>query len=126
MNASTNAINWFEIPSRDLPRAKQFYEEVFDISMHAIEMDGSEMAVFPSEPGSGKVSGSLIQGADSVPSNEGTTVYMNANPDLSIPLRKVEAAGGTVVLPKTSIGDDGFIAMIIDLDGNKVGFHSNS
>jgi len=126
MNATTNAINWFEIPTLDLPRAQRFYEEVFSISMHTVEMNGSQMAMFPMEPGSGKVSGSLIQGAESVPSKEGSTVYMNANPDLSTPLSKVEAAGGTVVLPKTSIGQDGFIAMIIDLDGNKVGFHSNS
>ena len=126
MNPTTNAINWFEIPALDLQRAQRFYEEVFSISMHTVEMQGSLMAMFPMEPQSGKVSGSLIQGPESVPSKDGSTVYMNANPDLSVPLGRVEAAGGTVILPKTPIGEDGFIAMIIDLEGNKVGLHSNS
>jgi predicted enzyme related to lactoylglutathione lyase len=36
----------------------------------------------------------------------------------------VEAAGGTVVLPKTAIGENGFFAIFLDTEGNKVAFHS--
>jgi hypothetical protein len=54
----------------------------------------------------------------------GTTVYLDGGNDLSVPLGRVESAGGTVILPKTSIGNNGFIALFIDTEGNKIGFHS--
>jgi hypothetical protein len=40
-------------------------------------------------------------------------------------LNKVEGAGGKVVMPKVSIGDNGFMAFFIDTEGNKMGLHSN-
>jgi predicted enzyme related to lactoylglutathione lyase len=43
----------------------------------------------------------------------------------SVPLARAESAGGKVILPKTAIGENrGFIALFIDTEGNKVGFHS--
>ena len=36
----------------------------------------------------------------------------------------VEDAGGKIVLPKTSIGPNGFMAHIIDTEGNKIALHS--
>lgn len=54
----------------------------------------------------------------------GTTIYLEGGNDLSVPLSRVESAGGKVILPKTSIGNNGFIALFIDTEGNKVGFHS--
>jgi predicted enzyme related to lactoylglutathione lyase len=40
-------------------------------------------------------------------------------------LTRAEAAGGTVEVPKTEIGNDfGFFAHFIDTEGNKVGLHS--
>ena len=36
MSASTNAINWFEIPATDISRAKKFYESIFEIAMQEI------------------------------------------------------------------------------------------
>jgi predicted enzyme related to lactoylglutathione lyase len=39
-------------------------------------------------------------------------------------LARVPAAGGTVVLPKTEIGPHGFIAHILDTEGNRIGLHS--
>jgi predicted enzyme related to lactoylglutathione lyase len=45
--------------------------------------------------------------------------------DHSVPLGRVESAGGKVILPKTVIGENrDFIALFIDTEGNKVGFHS--
>ena len=34
-------------------------------------------------------------------------------------------AGGTLVMPKTSIGPNGFMAFFIDTEGNCVAMHSN-
>jgi predicted enzyme related to lactoylglutathione lyase len=84
-------------------------------------MDGFQVGMFPSEDG---VSGSIIQGEGHVPSTDGTVVYLNAGADLSVVLDRVEAAGGQVVAPKTSIGENGFMAYIKDSEGNRVGLHS--
>ena len=55
----------------------------------------------------------------------GTMVYLSANPDLSAVLGRVEKAGGSVLVPKTDIGENmGFFAIIRDCEGNRVGLHS--
>jgi predicted enzyme related to lactoylglutathione lyase len=36
----------------------------------------------------------------------------------------VEGAGGQVIMPKTNIGENGFIAMFMDTEGNRVALHS--
>lgn len=39
---------------------------------------------------------------------------------------RVEAAGGKVLLPKMTIGEHGFMAIIMDTEGNSIGIHSTS
>ena len=124
MNKTTNSLNWFEIPANDIKRSSKFYETIFGIEMEMHEMEGSKMAFFPWSEGSGKANGCLAQGEMNTPSAEGTTVYLNANPNMDNVLTKVEAAGGQIVCPKMSIGEHGNIAFIIDTEGNKVGIHS--
>ncbi len=125
MDKTTNALNWFEIPAADIDRAKKFYETVFGISMDTMEMMGMKMAFFPYEPGSGKLSGGLVQGPMHQPSTSGVVVYLNGNPDLSDALGRVEAAGGTIIMPKTPIGSEfGFMAFFTDTEGNRVALHS--
>ena len=58
------------------------------------------------------------------PSDQGTTVYLNAGHDLGVHLARVEKAGGKVLMPKTDIGENGFMAQILDTEGNKVALHS--
>ncbi|QQR88331.1 MAG: VOC family protein [Flavobacteriales bacterium] len=124
MNVTTNSINWFEIPTVDIKRARAFYEKVFGISMHETEMMGMKMAFFPYQPGSGKAAGSLVQGPMHKVHQDGCVIYLNGDPDLSAALEKVETAGGRIVMPKTSLGDFGNMAFFIDTEGNKVGLHS--
>ena len=57
MTGKVNCINWFEIPAADIKRAKKFYETIFGMEMGQQNMMGMEMAFFPYDPGSGKVSG---------------------------------------------------------------------
>ncbi len=118
----TNALNWFEIPVADLRRAARFYGEIFQVEM-AIQKTFPEkpMSMFPITAGIG---GALVFDADNVPSGDGTVVYLNAQPDLEPVLARVEAAGGSVVLPKTAVHPFGFLAQFIDPDGNRVGLHS--
>jgi predicted enzyme related to lactoylglutathione lyase len=127
MDKSTNALNWFEIPATDINRAKSFYENVFDIEMGGTEMMGMKMAFFPGEPNNGKASGSIVEGPMHKPSQEGSVVYLNANPDMDGVIEKIEGAGGQVVMPKTPIGGDmGYMAFFLDTEGNKIGLHSTN
>ena len=125
MDASTNSLNWFEIPVKDIARATKFYEKVFVLKLTMMEMPGMVAAMFPMEPGSGKANGCLAKSAMHKPAKSGCVVYLNANPDLKAPLGRVVKAGGTVAMPKTSIGPNGFMAFFIDTEGNKVAMHSN-
>lgn len=122
-----NAINWFEIPAKDFNRAKSFYEEVLDAKLDTQTMEdmGMTMAFFPADWENG-IGGGIAFGPGYEPSDKGAVVYLNGGDDLSDPLSRVAQAGGTVVLPKTSIGDHGFMAQFIDSEGNRVAFHSRN
>lgn len=124
MDHTTNSINWFEIPVIDLTRAKAFYETIFDVTLGDMDMGEMKMASFPYEAMSGKATGALAQSPNHKPSKEGVILYMNANPDLSAVLGRVEAAGGTIAAPKMPIGEYGNIAYIVDTEGNHIGLHS--
>lgn len=121
-----NVINWFEIPAKNFSRACKFYEQVLNGTvqvMPAGEMP-LQMGFLPGyEPGNG-VGGAVVAGEGYEPSSAGSVVYLNGGEDLSGPLSRVEAAGGQVVVPKTSIGENGYIAHFIDCEGNRVALHS--
>lgn len=125
MDNTTNSLNWFEIPANDIERSKQFYETILNIEMESQAIEGTKMAFFPWTPGSGKATGALAQGENHKPSMEGTIIYINANPNMDNVLARVEEAGGKVLVPKMSIGENGNIAFIMDTEGNNIGIHSN-
>lgn len=128
IDETTNVITWFEIPVSDIDRAKTFYETIFDIEM-ITRKDGDDEAVFfPFNPNvvqatSGRVTGVLSKSARNSPSTNGTMVYLNASPSIQTVLDKVQQAGGKIIAPKIQI-PAGFIAIIIDTEGNKVGLHA--
>ena len=123
-----NVVNWFDIPVNNLDRARTFYGTVLsteltppmDLGMEGSSEDGIQ-AIFPARDG---VGGALVQSAHYRPSQEGSVVYLNGGEDLSVPLGKVEAAGGKIVMEKMGIGENGFIAFFLDTEGNMVGLHS--
>jgi predicted enzyme related to lactoylglutathione lyase len=114
-------ITWFELPTTDLSRARAFYEKVLAVSLHQEVFNGMPMALFPYEPG--LVGGALIQSANSAPSRDGAIVYLDTGGALDACLARVPGAGGKVLVPRTDIGDPGFIALILDTEGNRVGLH---
>ena len=127
MDATTNSLNWFEIPITDMQRAKHFYQVIFSIHMDENEMMGMRMAFFPYTNGSGKVAGALVQGEWHKPSMDGVVLYLNANPDLSSVLDKVEQEGGRVIMGKTAISPEiGYMAFFIDTEGNRIALHSQN
>lgn len=121
-----NAINWFEIPVKDFARAQSFYEHLFNAPLTPQETVGTEsrMAFLPADLENGGIGGCIISGPGYEPSETGALVYLNGGDDLSVTLERVEKAGGKVVMPKTSIGEHGYMAQFIDTEGNKLALHS--
>lgn len=117
-------IDWFEIPVAEMSRARKFYETVLGIEFkeenHPPEC---EMCIFPySEPNTG---GALCRMEHLVPGASGTLIYLNAGEDLSAPLARVEAAGGSILMAKTLLSPEiGAIAVFRDSEGNHIGLHS--
>ena len=125
MDPNANCLNWFEIPVEDLPRAKQFYEKIFAVQMSEDSIMGMQMAFFPSIHGNGKVGGALVKSELHKSNTEGVLVYLNANPDLSDVLQRIEDEGGIILMYKTKLAPGaGFIAMFLDTEGNRIALHS--
>jgi uncharacterized protein len=123
-----NAISWFEIPAMDVDRAQKFYETIFEISMTKLDLPNIKMRMFPLEDMSG-IGGSVVDsgGFHKPSSTDGPLIYLNANPDVQNILDKVEAAGGKILVPKTQISEEfGYMAVLLDTEGNRIGLHSIS
>jgi predicted enzyme related to lactoylglutathione lyase len=118
-----NVINWFEIPAANFERACEFYSKVLDGEIHKVDAMGMKMGFFPhTVPES--VGGAIVQGEGYEPSGKGAVVYLNGGADLNVALGRVEPAGGKIMMPKTSIGENGFMAHFVDSEGNRVALHS--
>ena len=119
-----NALNWFEIPATDFDRAATFYNTILAVELRRGMSNGVMNGVFPYESGDQRsVGGSLVYDPNVKPSRDGITVYLNVDGKIDAVLSRVANAGGQVMLPKTDMGM-GFIAMIVDTEGNRVGLHS--
>lgn len=119
-----HALNWFEIPVRQLDRAQAFYETLLARPLRREAMGDKTLAVFAYDDGA--VGGCLLAGAGvPEPSTEGVLVYLNAEPSLDATLARAEAAGARISTPKVQLpGDMGCFAHIIDSEGNRVGLHA--
>ncbi len=118
-------ISWFQVPAVDLDRAVRFYEAVLHATFHRMEDPMCKHAFFAMDAlESLRTGGELYQSAQGKPSGGGTLVYFTAPDGVDAALSRVEQAGGKIVMPKTSIGQNGFIALILDTEGNKIGLHS--
>jgi uncharacterized protein len=125
MSLKSNPVGWFEIPVNDLNRAKNFYDQVFGTQLSLTEMGPYKMAWFPMEREEAGAAGTLIKAEGYSPSHSGTLVYFSVE-DLEGTLKKIQDRGGKTLLPKTSIGEHGFIAHFEDCEGNRVALHSRA
>jgi uncharacterized protein len=120
-----NPVGWFEIYVRDMSRAKSFYEKVFLGKLTRMEVaaaENIEMWLFPRDAGAG-APGALIKmpGFDSGANS--TIVYFECD-DCAVEESRVKSAAGRVHKPKWSIGEHGFISLVVDTEGNMLGLHS--
>ncbi len=123
MSDFPHVLSWFEIPVADFDRARTFYEAILDRAIEPLEMGPMRMGMLSTDPNI--VSGALVSGEDAAPSRDGTVIYLNGGDDLAVMLDRVVPAGGSVIVPKTEIGNDfGFFAHFLDTEGNRIGLHS--
>lgn len=125
----SNAVGWFELPVTIMQRAIKFYENVLDVKLDRNQMGPLDMAWFPMTDESYGSTGSLVCHPEFYkPSADGVVIYFTAHSgDLNNELSRVEEAGGKVLQQKTKISDEyGFMALIIDSEGNRVALHSQA
>ncbi|MFA9390135.1 MAG: VOC family protein [Prolixibacteraceae bacterium] len=122
--AIKNYVSWFEIPAIDFHQAVSFYNHIFGIKMVQKITEVNAIAFFPVTTGIG---GAIIAGPGSIPSATGSLIYLNGGNDLNNVLNKIEAAGGRIVMQKTLISnEEGYFAIFIDSQGNKLALHSKN
>jgi uncharacterized protein len=117
----TSTITWFEIPTSDFPRAIRFYETIFASPLQHLA-EWPNLAIFPCQrPG---VSGALAHGEGHRPSPAGVVIYLNCDGRFDEVLGRVESAGGVIFEPKNHIPSVGWVAQILDSEGNRIGLHA--
>ncbi len=124
----SSAISWFEIPVTDLDRATKFYETIFAFSLFPMDVGNLRMRMFPISDPMIDIGGALVDsgGFHKPSATDGPLIYLNGNPDLQAVLDRVVSAGGTIVVPKTEISPEyGFMGVLMDSEGNRIGLHSN-
>lgn len=120
-----NAAVWFEIYVQDMPRAKKFYEAVFQRKLVELKSPAGEIEMwsFEGEQNSYGSAGALVK-MPGVPSGGvGTIVYFHCQ-DCALEEARIAPAGGRIHKPKMSIGPYGFISLALDTEGNMFGLHS--
>jgi hypothetical protein len=85
---------------------------------------GQKLGFFPMDGMEG-VGGDLVPpGMGNKPCANGTRVYLSCQGIIDEVIGRIEKSGGKIIAPKFKIGDMGWIAMIMDTEGNTVGLHS--
>jgi len=122
-NDMNSYLSIFEIPANNFSRAVNFYEKLMEFSIETIDMQGTTMGLFPAE--NQAVFGAVVKGEGYEPAANGVTIYLNAGENLQHMLDRAVANGAEVVVPKTMIDEEnGYFAMFLDTEGNRIGLHS--
>ncbi|MYZ59118.1 VOC family protein [Elizabethkingia anophelis] len=118
-------ISIFEIPATDISRAINFYKEILGVEIEKLDFPEMEMGLFSYQDQ--MVTGVIMKADGYKPSADGVTIYLNGGNNLQIILDKVERNGGKVIVPKTPHADgNGFFAIFLDTERNKLGLHATN
>ena len=120
---TVHPVCWFDISVSNLERAKKFYETVFETKLTDLPIELGRQSAFPFEHNGANASGALVEKENYVADKNNTVVYFLSN-DCVTEENRVENAGGKIVKPKTSIGEFGFISILLDTEGNTIGLYS--
>ncbi len=120
-----NPVAWFEIYVQDIARAKRFYEQVFQFELQdlAPPFSGIELLAFPCDQATYGTTGTLVK-MEGCPSGGNSTIIYFHCADCAVEEARVHDAGGSVHRAKMSIGEYGYISLVMDTEGNMIGLHS--
>lgn len=105
----------FEVIGRDAPALQKFYGELFDWSIDA----SNPMSYGIIQPqGEGSIGGGIGPSPDG---SSGMVTFYVESDDVSGDLQRVEAAGGSVVMPETKVMEDVVLGLFADPEGHVVG-----
>jgi uncharacterized protein len=122
-----NKVVHFEIPMDDTERAQKFYKELFGWEIipaqgmpywmvHTVACDENMM---PKEAGA--INGGMLKrDAEKDPSGVHPVIVIKVE-DADEHCKKVESAGGKVVMPVVQVGDMGKYARVQDTENNVIG-----
>jgi uncharacterized protein len=118
-----NVVGWFEIYVQNIDRAKAFYQNTFQMTLERLQSPDIELWSFPMQPENPGCAGALVKmnGKDS--GVGGTIVYFSCA-DCAVEASRAVQNGGQIQKEKASIGQYGFIALVLDTEGNMIGLHS--
>lgn len=119
----SNPVNWFEIYVQDMSRAKGFYEAVLGLALARLPNTDLEMWTFPMQQAAAGAAGALVR-MTGVPSGGNSVIVYFSCEDCAVEAGRVPGAGGRVFREKMQIGEYGFVALVIDTEGNLFGLHS--
>jgi predicted enzyme related to lactoylglutathione lyase len=107
---------WFELPADDLGRCAKFYEKVFGWTSNVFDETHYWVLDTGREPAPG-IDGGIVK-RESPRETVRNTVFVDSVDEF---VRKIESAGGSVVVPKTKIDKVGSVAYCKDTEGNVFG-----
>lgn len=118
----------FELPADDVERAKKFYQSSFGwgamdmpemkyVIMHTVAVD--EKTQMPKEAGA--INGGMTKRNEMV---KAPSFAISVN-NLEASVKKVQAAGGTILKDKIVVGDMGVMAYFRDTEGNILSLWQN-
>ena len=118
-----NPVGWFEIYVDDMKRAKTFYETVFKTKLEKLSGNNPVMWAFPGSMTGRGSTGALVKMKGFGAGGNSTLVYFRCA-DCAVETARAVEAGGRVQKKKFSIGEWGFISLVVDTEGNMIGLHS--
>lgn len=124
-----NKVVHFEVPYDDKDRVQEFYSNVFGWKMqdmpemnylitHTVDVDDEMMPVEK-----GAINGGFYQRDDGNAAKSPVLVIDVEN--IEDHLKKIEEAGGSVVVPMVQVGEMGLYAQVNDTEGNIIGIWQN-
>jgi len=136
-----NVVVWVDIPVKDMQRARKFYEHLLGNPIDEMPgSEGSSALLMPMGTGSETdVSADLATAGSTLgfegpavrmtepSSTHGPIVYLSAKDDIDGMLERAVQAGGKIHAPKQDFGQmGGWLALIVDTEGNLIGLSQES
>jgi hypothetical protein len=120
---TNNPVGWFEIYVDDIERARVFYEAVLKTQLERLDAAVVEMWAFPMQSDRSGAPGALVHMDGFEAGGNSTIVYFTCD-DCATEARRAADNGGRIFKDKFAIGRYGYIALVLDTEGNMIGLHS--